>query len=767
MCVTRCLLNFADAEFTRDTSESLPTARELYLDVLDLLNLPEMRPLNTGFQPNPVPIALQNHASTNLLKLRNGLNIAGAQRSATPGIASSGAGQLALQTMPAAQPTPYRYATLIERAKQLNQLAQQVENSYFAALQQRDAETYNLLKANHDLELAGANVALQALQLAEASDGVILAADQNTRVQTQFNTYASWINAGPLQSEQDMIEQYKSANEARNWAEGLGVAMTAAQGLLTASSGGFLGLGISAGYAPALVLSALAGGKAAADIAADNASTQAQIDSANASFERRLQEWQFQRSLAANDLTISKDQITLANDKVAIVNQQSTIVTIQDAHARAIVNFLSTKFTNVELYEWMSGVLGGVYRYFLQQSTAIAQLAEKQLSFERQQPGLALIKADYWQPPFQPSTAADAGGPADRQGLTGSARLIEDITQLDQYAFLTDSRKLQLTKTISLARLVPFEFQQFRETGVLSFVTPQTLFDRDFPGHYLRLIKRVRTSLVALVPPNQGIKASLSTTGISRVTLGGDVFQTVSVQRKPESIALTSPMNATGLFELDAQPELLLPFEGTGVDTSWEFRMPRAANLFDYSTIADILLTIDYTALDSPDYRRQVIQKIDRNLSLDRAFSFREDLASQWYDMNNPDQLTTPFSVQFSTAPEDFPSNIDDLQIQNVLLHFVHADNQRFEISDVSITAAGMGGNASTVDCTISNRRGNAASWKNMLGKSPIQNWTLTIPDTPDTIAGPGTRTLIRTGAIQDILLVITYTGTLPAWDNA
>jgi hypothetical protein len=33
------------------------------------------------------------------------------------------------------------------------------------------------------------------------------------------------------------------------------------------------------------------------------------------------------------------------------------------------------------------------------------------------------------------------------------------------------------------------------------------------------------------------------------------------------------------------------------VDTSWEFRMPKAANLFDYRAIAGALITIGYTAL--------------------------------------------------------------------------------------------------------------------------------------------------------------------------
>ena len=40
-----------------------------------------------------------------------------------------------------------------------------------------------------------------------------------------------------------------------------------------------------------------------------------------------------------------------------------------------------------------------------------------------------------------------------------------------------------------------------------------------------------------------------------------------------------------------------MPFEAMGVDTSWELQMPKAANPFDYRTLADVLMTIEYTAL--------------------------------------------------------------------------------------------------------------------------------------------------------------------------
>jgi hypothetical protein len=396
----------------------------------------------------------------------------------------------------------------------------------------------------------------------------------------------------------------------------------------------------------------------------------------------------------------------------------------------------------------------------------MAKLAENQLAFERQEVPPSYIQADYWNAPSDGATGSNLNTSApDRKGLTGSARLLQDIYQLDQYAFNTNKRKLQLSKTISLALLAPAEFQRFRETGVTIFATPMEMFDRDFPGHYLRLIRRVRTSVIALIPPTQGIHATLSTVGITRTVIGPDVFQTVPIRRDPEFVALTSPANSTGLFELEAlQPEFLLPFEGNGVDSSWEFCMPKASNQFDYRTIADVLITIEYTALNSFDYRQQVIQTLNPNLSGDRPFSFRNQFADQWYDLNNPDQTKTPMKVKFQTLRADFPPNVETLKIQQVLLYFVRASEKTADIptAELRFTEQGnqgtVGGSATPIDGVISTRRGNASSWTAMIGKSPVGEWELSLPNTEEV------KKHFQDEEIEDILFVITYAGRTPEW---
>lgn len=164
---------------------------------------------------------------------------------------------------------------------------------------------------------------------------------------------------------------------------------------------------------------------------------------------------------------------------------------------------------------------------------------------------------------------------------------------------------------------------------MLRFRTALEIFDRDFPGHYLRLLKRVRVSIAALILPTAGIHATLSTTGLSRVVVGQTgLYQHTLVRRSPESVALSSPNDASGLFELTPQSsEMLLPFEGLGVDTEWELRLPKPSNLFDYRTLMDVLFTLDYTAFDSTDYRQQVMRELETRLRADRAFSFRHQFA--------------------------------------------------------------------------------------------------------------------------------------------
>ena len=197
--------------------------------------------------------------------------------------------------------------------------------------------------------------------------------------------------------------------------------------------------------------------------------------------------------------------------------------------------------------------------------------------------------------------------------------------------------------------------------------------------------------------------------------------------------------------------------------------MPKASNQFDFNTIADVLVTIDYTALDSFLYRQQVLQELNNSFSASRPFSFRNEFADQWYDLNNPEQTTTPMVVRFQTRREDFPPNLDNLRIQHITLYFARANGITLEIPVTRLlfteqnSVGTVGGGANSIDGIIATRIGNAPSWTAITDKpSPFGEWELALLE--NLTDGRTTKDLFQNEEIEDILFVITYSGRTPEW---
>ena len=173
---------------------------------------------------------------------------------------------------------------------------------------------------------------------------------------------------------------------------------------------------------------------------------------------------------------------------------------------------------------------------------------------------------------------------------------------------------------------------------------------------------------------------------------------------------------------------------------------------------------MEYTALHSLDYRQQVIKQLPDRLSAERPLSLRDQFADQWYALHNPRQTTTPLVVTFKTARTDFPPNVEELRIQQVLLAFVRAEGLSFEVTSAQLrftpqgeTLAVGGAAGSSMDGIISTRRSNAGSWAAIIGKAPMGTWELALPNTEEM------KNRFKNEEIDDILLVVTYAGRTPA----
>jgi hypothetical protein len=733
----QCLLAFADSEFARGGTDAGARARALYQSAVDVLDLPELaEPTSppSPFPRNPMLTALRAEAGTGLAKLHAGLDIGGFP---------------AVPTGDAFLPSQYRYTTVVERAKNLVAIAQQVEAAYFAALERTDAENYGLLQAGHDLRVAEAALGIQDLKVAGAETGVRLAELQLDKARDLRVELGKRLVGGLNDYESSMLRKLSEARRLQEQAR-VGSLLGGAFNIVASIAGGG---GMGTGHL-ALASEYLSG-------RAEHASSLAREMEVRAGFQRRHQEWALQHGQAEFDVTIGAAQVDGALNQQALAIRERDLAGLQHTHAQAVAEFLATKFTNVELHQWMSGVLGRVYAYFLQQATALALLAQAQLAFERQEPAVGFIAADYWKAPAEPDTS---GEPVpDRRGLTGSARLLQDIHRLDQHAFETDRRKLHLTQTLSLSSIAGFELQEFRQTGVLTFATPAELFDRDFPGHFLRLVKRIKVSMIALVPPIRGIRATLSASGLSRTVVRRAEFEPVTLRRDPESIAFTSPVDATGLFDLEPDNGMLLPFEGMGVDSVWRLELPKAANPFDYNAIADVLFTVEYTALDSSDYRRQVIRTLDRRVTGDSSFSVRNQFPDAWYELNNPDTVEDSerrMRIGLPLTADDFPPHIGDLAVSELTL-FVVWKNQA-PAGELTIPAlahdATVTDEVVTTGGIVSTPRPGGTAWRVLLGDAPTGDWEIRLPDTA------AVRSWFADGLIEDVVLLISLSGTTPDW---
>lgn len=698
---------------------------------------------------NPVYAALELKANLELFKIFNCRNIAGMEREldifaaptdSTSGVPVIGAGgSLILPGTTTLTPSQYRFRVLIERAKQLVSQAQQLESQFLATLEKEDAENYSQLRARQDLQTAKSTVKLQDLRVKQAQGEEELAGLQLQRVEFIQNTYENWINTGLSGFESAALDLLKAVAATQAIASGL--AFNSFNNANDSGSGG-------------------------TSLLASSLSTISSVMSQMASYQRRSQEWQFQSDIAGYDINIANQQINIAQQNTRIVSQEREIASINMDHATDTLEFLKTKFTNAELYRWMGNILERTYSYMLSIATSVARTAEQQYYFEQQEQAGPFILNDYWEVP-QTGALTLTGGGVDRRGLTGSARLLQDITRLDQYAFETTKRKLQMTKIISMGQLFPDALQTFRETGVLNFDLSNRLFDYDFPGHYLRLIHGVKVSVIGLVPVYDNIKATL-TAGTTSYTVieSNNIFQRIPIRRmETDQVALTGASRATGLFELQPmQNEFLNPFEGMGIESRWELKMPKFSNRMDFSQIADVIIEVDYTALDSYQYRFQVLQDIDNTLGFSRGFSFKNDFPDQWYELAQAQEGNTSFYVDIELKPEMFPQGVQNIRLDgsNVLLHFVRKDGFTDEVSIadfsfVSSSASSQPMIGITVDGTFSaNALTNVLSTQSPA--TPFVKLRLAFANTPMN------RELFSEENITDILLLVSCKADLPVY---
>jgi hypothetical protein len=258
-----------------------------------------------------------------------------------------------------------------------------------------------------------------------------------------------------------------------------------------------------------------------------------------------------------------------------------------------------------------------------------------------------------------------------KSGLLSAETLLNDVKQMESAYLARNVREYELSKSISFAELDPYALIALRSTGKCLVQIPEAIFDMDHPGHYLRRNRSVAVSIPCIVGPYVSVSAKLSlvsnryrknnnlaggTSPYAESPVGGDVRFTYNVGMI-QSIATSTCVNDSGVFELSLRDERFLPFEGTGAVALWQLELPTVIRRFDYNTITDVILQLKYTARDGGSTLRSAVEAeqlkaltqiiVDAShTGLYQAFRLKQQFPNEWWTLLQTSAVTVTLGPQ-------------------------------------------------------------------------------------------------------------------------
>ena len=362
------------------------------------------------------------------------------------------------------------------------------------------------------------------------------------------------------------------------------------------------------------------------DARASEHSHRASLQGMLASYQRRSADWMQQALQANSDIEQITRQMASAAIRVAVAAQDLRNHDLQVANAEQVDEWYRTKYTNQELYSWMSQQVSGVYQRSYQLAHDLAKRAERAYQHELGLETTAFVRHGHWD--------------GLKKGLLAGELLYHDIKRMEAAYLDTNARELEITRSISLRQLNVAELMKLRVEGQCGFELPEWLFNMDYPDHYMRRIKSVSVSLPCVVGPYTGISGKLTMLSgkVRTKPVSGSSYVDEAnfrgSQLAASSVAISTAQGDSGLFDFNLRDERFLPFEGAGlVDSRWQFELPRHVRQFDYDTISDLVLTIRYTARASTALRQSAIDHLKLSLESDNQallIDVKRDFPDVW-----------------------------------------------------------------------------------------------------------------------------------------
>ena len=547
------------------------------------------------------------------------------------------------------QPLPLvRFRSLVAKASQLCQEVRNLGGQLLSAMEKKDAETLQVLRARQDLQLLelGEVVKYEAWQEAiksrealEASlDNAyqryrhyqrLLGADESTLTKPGLDALdldlmdkASFSSTEPsiatvdasitkAESAPDVAAGHQLTPEEADELQFLALAQTfqdrAAANELNASMLGILpdfgteaqpmGVGLTISFGSANLVAVANASAANARSQAGGLSYYAGLDSRVAGYDRREQDWTLQSNSAAGEVNATLKQLRAAQIREAMANRDYTNHQQQVRNATDIERFLTDartgKTTNEAFYLWLKRETRALYGRCFQLAYDTARKAERALQHELGDPSRTFLRYDYR---------------SGMEELLAGERLYLDVTRMELAYDDLNRREYEMTKHLSLRQLDPRALIELRTTGQCTIDIDEAAFDLDAPGHYFRRLRGVALTIPCVAGPYTSVNCTLTLLSSSVRTspsLDGGYDRASADDGRfsdyyggVQSVVTSSAANDSGLFGDGAGDDRYLPFEGSGAVSRWRLELPTQARQYDYDTISDVVLHLRYTARD-------------------------------------------------------------------------------------------------------------------------------------------------------------------------
>lgn len=558
--------------------------------------------------PNKELLGYWDRVEDRLFKIRNCRDISGARR--RPELFAPELDPRLLVRMTAAgltiddvlgtsagQLPAYRFTYLIDKAKQHVGTVQSFGSQLLAALEKGDAEELNHLRTVHEQNLLTLRRKLAQLEIDAAEDTLASLGLQKDGVEYRRQHFVALREAGTLPQERKQQDLQREAAQFRTAA---GIAQTVASiltiipdfGAPTAMKFGGSQLGAAGravGESIGAQASFLDAGAAMAGIAG--------------SVRRRDEEWKHQEKTARRELAQLEKSITAARFRRDVAVHSLEVHERTVAQTEEMFQFFRERFASVDRYRLLAKDLRRLYKIAFDSALRIAQMAEQAYRAERQDDGPTedddILAGGYWD--------------AQNAGLFAGEKLLADLQRLERQYLMRNKRKFEIEQSFSLAQLAPDKLADLRLTGECSFSIPEWFFDLSYPGQFRRRIKAVRVTMPCVTGPYSNVGATLRLTR-SRIRLAAPANQTdppaalsVVSLGHTVSIATSKAQLDAGVFEFGFRDERYMPFEGAGAISDWLLALPKTLRVFEYDTIADVILHLNYTA----DYNEELARRWD------------------------------------------------------------------------------------------------------------------------------------------------------------